>query len=412
MLLRPAVLAGLRRHERACKSSVLLGSHSLPPPESFSLHHAVIEPEDADKLHLLNCGFAACTEGRSGRLADLDASLLPPETRQRAASFAADLRFAPGLALVLACADAVSGPWVIIDGNHRAIAQQLRHGSLNWMPVWLCAHPEIATWAYVPASFRQQAAEQPCAHNPAWSILRCCACVKLNHEQRQRLSAACAGFAAWDELILTAEAEGMAPLLLHHLTAAGVSLPDAARRTLRLLCVHHRQSNLVLISTLARTLTLLERQSIPALVFNGAALCQTLHPESGLRPLSSIDLLLADKDMAPACELLRQHGFLDIPEAAQPHSVALRQTAEGLHVRLQLHRELFPSLPPNEQQPDFAGLLRNAESFSINGVQARALAAGDMLRHLCAAASASCKLLARAEIAALLERQNDLPAPQ
>ena len=408
ILLGPATLAGLQQHERTCETCVVLGSHDLPPPEVFSLRKALIEPDDADRLHLLNCGFAACTQGQSGRLTDLDAELLPPETRQRAESFLCpapdsgrrplDLRSAPQLALVLACADAANGPWVIIDGNHRAIAQQLRHGSLAWVPVFLCIHPAIATWPYVPASFRHAAAQ---AGRPSVrQILRLCARIEPHPQQQRDLTAACSGFAAWDELIRAAEAEGMAPLLLRHLTAANIILPDAARRTLRLLSVHHRQTNHILINMLGRVLTLLETQSIPALAHGGAALCQTLYPEPGLRPLSGLDLLLADKDIAPACALLRRHCFSALAETET--SAVLCQTADGVDVRLRL----------SASSQDFSRLLRNAVSCAADGVRMRALAADEMLLHLRPLACASCKLIARADIAGLVESRSDLFSAQ
>lgn len=412
ILLGPATLAELQQHERACKASVVLGSHGLAPPETFSLRKALIEPDDADKLHLLNCGFAACTQGQSGRLADLDAELLPPETRQRADSFLRpapdsgrrplDLRAAPQLALLLACADADNGPWVIIDGNHRAIAQQLRHGSLAWVPVFLCIHPAIATWSYVPASFTQTAAlvAEQGGRPSARQILRLCARIEPHPQPQRDLTAACSGFAAWDELIRAAEAEGMAPLLLRHLTAATISLPDAARRTLRLLSAHHRQTNLILIKMLGRVLTLLETQGIPALAHGGAALCQTLYPEPGLRPLSGLDLLLADKDIAPACALLRQHCFSVLAETET--SAVLCQTADGVDVSLRL----------SSSSQDFSKLLRNAVSCTADGVRMRALAADEMLLHLCSLACASCKLITSADIVGLLESRSDLFSAQ
>jgi hypothetical protein len=290
---------------------------------------------------------------------------------------------------------------VIIDGNHRAIAQQLRHGSLAWVPVFLCIHPAIATWSYVPASFTQTAAlvAEQAGRPSAWQILRLCARIEPHPQQQRDLTVACSGFAAWDELIRAAEAENMAPLLLRHLTAATISLPDAARRTLRLLSVHHRQTNHILIKMLGRVLTLLETQGIPALAHGGAALCQTLYPEPGLRPLSGLDLLLADKDIAPACALLRQHCFSVLAETET--SAVLCQTADGVDVSLRL-----------SSSQDFSKLLRNAVSCTADGVRMRALAADEMLLHLCSLACASCKLITSADIVGLLESRSDLFSAQ
>lgn len=218
-----------------------------------------------------------------------------------------------------------------------------------------------------------------------YSLLQICARIAPHPLQQKQLVRACADFTAWDDLLQQAEAHGMAPLLLRHLLAAGIDLPDDFLRSLRLLALRHRQANRVLSRTLGRVLSILTEAGIPALVLKGAALCHTLYPEPGLRPMRDIDLLLPWNEALPAHALLQRHGFHD-PAVFTPvdhlHLAALYQEVDGIRVCLELHRSLFPDSPPCPARMDFAQLYDRAVSFAAAKVPAFTLADEDMLWHL------------------------------
>ena len=203
--------------------------------------------------------------------------------------------------------------------------------------------------------------------------------------QQNLLADACTGFSAWDDLLQQAEAHGMAPLLLRHLLAAEINLPDNFLRSLRLLALRHRQTNTLLTKILGEILTLLETAGFRVLVLKGAALCQTLYPEPGLRPMRDIDLLLPWDEALPAHALLQRHGFHD-PAVFTPadhlHLAALYQEVNGIRVCLELHRCLFPDCPPCPARMNFAELHDKAVPFAADNVQASTLADEEMLWHI------------------------------
>lgn len=216
-------------------------------------------------------------------------------------------------------------------------------------------------------------------------LLHLCARIDPHPLQQELLVRACADFTSWDELIEQAEAHGMAPLLLRHLSAAEIDLPDDFLRRLRLLALRHRRTNRILSRTLSRVLSILSEAGIPALVLKGAALCHTLYPKPGLRPMRDIDLLLPWDKALPAHALLQEQRFYD-PAVFTPvdhlHLAALYLETDGIKVCLELHRSLFPDCPPCPARMDFAELFDKAVPFATEGVTAFTLADEEMLRHL------------------------------
>ncbi|MCI5144612.1 MAG: hypothetical protein D3923_03585 [Candidatus Electrothrix sp. AR3] len=159
-IIRSVSLPELQQHELDCNASVLLGSHGMErysPLKAFQLYQARLGPQDIDALYLLNCGFTAYTRNESGRLKDLVYEWVQAESKKRLDSFntpsknnPVDLRSTPSLALILVSAQAIDGPWVLIDGNHRAMAHYLRHQDVNDVPVYICVQKNISSWPYFP----------------------------------------------------------------------------------------------------------------------------------------------------------------------------------------------------------------------------------------------------------------------
>ncbi len=218
-----------------------------------------------------------------------------------------------------------------------------------------------------------------------YPLLQLCARIDPHPIQQKRLAKACIDFTAWDDLAQQAEAHGMAPLLLRQLSAAAIDLPNDFLRRLRLLALRHRQTNTLLTKALGNILSLLEAEGFKVLVLKGAALCHTLYPEPGLRPMRDIDLLLPWDQALAAHALLQRHGFKDRGDPTSElhlHLAALYKDMYGIQVCLELHRNLYPISPPHPVKVDFDSLYRNAESFTANGITVYTLGAEDMLWHL------------------------------
>lgn len=161
-------------------------------------------------------------------------------------------------------------------------------------------------------------------------------------------------------------------------------------------------------------LDLLEEEGIPSLVLKGAALCQILYPNPGLRPMRDIDLLLAKEDIQQAHAFLQKKGFR-ASTAAIPkdhfHLPPLYQNVDGLQICVELHHDLFPNCPPYYHSLPFAELYPNALTFDVDGVTAFTLATEEMLWHLyqhgfhAPLTYESYKLISVADIVSLVEKK-------
>lgn len=219
------------------------------------------------------------------------------------------------------------------------------------------------------------------------SLLHLCSTIWMHREQRQLLVAACREVNNWDDLLHQAEYHGLAPLLHHHVTAAGidVDVPDTFIRGLRLLSLRHKQANRLLLESLQQILSLLAKEGIRCLVLKGAALSQMVYPDNGLRPMRDIDLLLAKKDVYRAHELLKNEQYHDSGEVLPQgyyHLSPLFRNVDGMRVCVELHHGLFPNDPPYYEQLDFTELYNNRQEFDAGGVKAYTLAGEEMLWHL------------------------------
>jgi len=216
-------------------------------------------------------------------------------------------------------------------------------------------------------------------------ILQLCACLDPHAEQQNQLIAACSGFHAWNELLILAEQEGMGPLLSRHLRLSQITVPDTFSRGLKFLSLRHRRANTVLMESLAEVLSIFNEAGIKSLVVKGAALCNSLYPEIGLRPMRDIDLLLDEKQILQAQILLQAAGFTSSSQALPDrhyHLQPLVKTVDGMEVAIELHLALFPKLPPFYTEFPFAASYAAGISFQVNGIEARTLANEKMLWHL------------------------------
>ncbi len=217
------------------------------------------------------------------------------------------------------------------------------------------------------------------------SILNCCARIETDSSQQHQLRTYCETFQQWDDLLLQVELQGMGPLLSLHLASSGATVPDTFLRGLRFLCLRHQRANAILMDSLQQILSIFAAEGIQSLVLKGGALCQTLYPEIGLRPMRDIDLLLSEADANRAHLLLQKHGFRVSPEVLPEHYYHLSPlllSVDDMQVCIELHTGLFPKDPPYYQSMSFLELYKLALPFEVSGEQAYTLADEDMLWHL------------------------------
>lgn len=217
------------------------------------------------------------------------------------------------------------------------------------------------------------------------SLLHLCARATTFPQLQERIVASCATVTDWDALLSIAEQQGLAPLLHWHFADLDLPLPAPCKRSLHLLVLRHRRVNATLMTCLKEVLALLADKGIQVLVLKGAALCHSLYPEVGLRPMRDIDLLIDSKEIQHAQDLLKRAGFVEstAPRPADHfHLPSLHQMIDGISVCIELHHALFPQCPPTYRQTDFAGLASRAQVFDLAGTVAYQLANEDMLWHI------------------------------
>ena len=217
------------------------------------------------------------------------------------------------------------------------------------------------------------------------SLLHLCARATSAPGLTEKLVDGCAGITDWDALLVEAEHHGLGPLLHWHTHSLGDSCSIGFRRAIRLVYLRHHHINTIYAEVLTDILELLNTAGIAALVLKGAALCHTIYPEIGLRPMRDIDLLLRKEQNRQAQDLLIGMGFSE-STAPRPddhfHLPSLHKKIRGISVCVELHHGLFPDCPPFYRRIDFDSLCYKALKFDLNGLTAYCPGLEDMLWHI------------------------------
>lgn len=145
-------IAEVQQHEQATSANARLGGYGMDahcPTNEIRCYRVVLEEGDLDRLFVMQ-DFAAYTSNGSCRLRDVLPSIADIK---RVASFttpSVDLRKRTGLEVILVGSDVDRASLVAIDGNHRIIAQYISQGSVDGVPAFVCVHPAMNRWPYVP----------------------------------------------------------------------------------------------------------------------------------------------------------------------------------------------------------------------------------------------------------------------
>jgi hypothetical protein len=216
-------------------------------------------------------------------------------------------------------------------------------------------------------------------------LLQICARATTFPDLENILVQCCSSITDWDALLAEAEQQGVAPLLHWHLQSYTEACPARIRMALRLLYLRHLHTNTVNAEVLKETIELFSNAGIEVLVLKGAALCHTIYPDIGLRPMRDIDILIRKEQARQAQDLLLRQGFIE-SSAPRPeghfHLPSLHKKVQDIRICIELHTGLFPDCPPFYAQVDFDELLARARSFSIEDTAALCMGDEDMLWHV------------------------------
>ncbi|MCB0255145.1 MAG: nucleotidyltransferase family protein [Anaerolineae bacterium] len=156
------------------------------------------------------------------------------------------------------------------------------------------------------------------------------------------------GHVSWPDLCETARAGGLAPLL-HDVLRSSRFVPETARRCLQDAYQETAIYAGLMSVELGRVLRRLEDAGLPAIVLKGAALGDTLYGNSALRPMTDLDLLLRERDIPVAIDLMTRSGYHTAGVEVRPghmlayeNEVALRSPGTPA-LAVELHWHLLDS---------------------------------------------------------------------
>lgn len=115
----------------------------------------------------------------------------------------------------------------------------------------------------------------------------------------------------WDYLLPAAGKQGLSPLLFKIISEMGASdrLPPGAFEFLTRSYFASLMLNQRLFNELYPILQAFSDNSIPVMLLKGAALCQTVYDDMGLRPFGDIDILVSEADVQRAGHIMEELGF-------------------------------------------------------------------------------------------------------
>ncbi|HKZ80887.1 MAG TPA: nucleotidyltransferase family protein, partial [Pyrinomonadaceae bacterium] len=235
---------------------------------------------------------------------------------------------------------------------------------------------------------------------PEAQLLLCCARTRLDAANAERIITRLQENIDWRYLLQMAFRHNLAPLLYRSLDAvAPTRVPETVRAELKQRIQIDIQGNLFLTKELLHLLALFNQHGIPVLPYKGPVLAASVYGDLALRPSNDLDILVHERDILQATDLLVSCGY----EIIRPPSVA--QAGKGLQslrvtqlvekspwayqlvlwhpdrqVVVELHWRITPQYVfPGSPEP----LWEDLQAVPLGGVTVHSLAAENLLWFLC-----------------------------
>src|SRR5580698_6826057 len=146
---------------------------------------------------------------------------------------------------------------------------------------------------------------------PEIDLLLSCSRRTFGARELERLQHLCEQSLDWPFIISEGDRHGVLPLLYAALQQQDCvkTLPPESRAQLQATVRATVGRNLVLVSELVRILRLFAAENIQALPFKGPVTAMAAYGDCFLRSYSDLDILLDEKDLARARDLLAQSGY-------------------------------------------------------------------------------------------------------
>jgi hypothetical protein len=174
---------------------------------------------------------------------------------------------------------------------------------------------------------------------PEEQILLCCARTWVDAAHARRITTLLQGDIDWDYVLQLAFRHNVAPLLFRSLEAVAPSaVPRAIRAQLKEQIQVYIQGNLFLTRELLNLLTLFERHSIPAIPYKGPVLAVSVYGDLGLRPSNDLDILVQERHLLQAMQVLVSHGY----QMIRPSSIAqLEKDLQSIRINELIQKSLW-----------------------------------------------------------------------
>jgi hypothetical protein len=224
----------------------------------------------------------------------------------------------------------------------------------------------------------------------------------LRHEQTADAWLAAAGRPSpdWDDVAVRAIVLGLAPQLHRRLQSWDLQIPPRAAAKLAVTYQAQRRRNKAILQQLEEILAACAGPGLRPVVLKGAHLAHCYYEEPGLRPMNDIDLLFRKREMPQVERLLTGLGYRGRHKAAHLGAGVTKHTSTFRRDRAQDAATPNPFLsadgdrtvePHTSLEESWYGLrvditpgVRDRSQAVHFGAQpARALAAEDLLLHLC-----------------------------
>jgi len=231
---------------------------------------------------------------------------------------------------------------------------------------------------------------QPQLNASEAQLLIACSSVQIDAEGEERIrSLASSSDIGWDRVVDAAREHCVVPLVYKNLSRICCnSVPDIHMQSLRSYYRASGARNMMLASELTKILRLFEGKSIEAVPFKGPMLACDVYGDLTLRSFADLDILIHERDIFRATELLNEMGYeheyklthsQQVAYIRYEHAFHFVHRATGMiievHWRLS-HRNLSYAI-------DDAALWRGVQLRTLFGRPVRALKPEDLFLYLC-----------------------------
>jgi len=215
---------------------------------------------------------------------------------------------------------------------------------------------------------------------PEVDLLLCCARTELTPEISNRIRRLMRGQVDWIQLIRLALCHDVMPLLHRNLQQlCPDSVPEDVLGAVRAHCQSQSARARRLAEELVQILALFEKEGILAVPYKGPALAQRLYGDLSLRDFNDLDIVVTERDVPRAQELIRRFGFELLYLKGIGKLAEHMRTSPGceLHFRrsdgtlLELHWRFAMRLACVRHDPN--RFLERFETVSLVGAEIRSL---------------------------------------